>query len=442
MKKRIVASAVMMAFLASILSNIICKFVAVQFDLHTNFWMQILSIMIVVVLSIPLANKFASSIVKPLSQNEEDEEYVELFHLKKALKDQSNQIMDTTNEVKEKERNLNFVVSNISEGLILLDRRGIIMTVNKSACKLLGAEEENIAGKHIFAANHSLSVQVAVNEAMGGKLSNCTVEMSGLIVEVTVNPVLVSNLIRGVVVMMRDVTEKIAAEKMRREFSANVSHELKTPLTSISGYAELIKEGMAKPEDVGWISTKIYDEAQRLISLTNDIIRISRLDEGGGVIPKEKVLLMSIIDEVADRLEDKAEASAVMISVRGEGGVVNGNVSLLYEMFYNLCENAIKYNKPSGKVDIFARTEGEHVIVTVTDTGVGIPPDDQDRVFERFYRVDKSHSKETGGTGLGLSIVKNGAMFHKAELSLQSRMGEGTSITLKFDTYKENEDMN
>ncbi len=438
MKKRIVWSMCLLVAVCTAIGTLLCRFLHTSDGGILNFGTLMLSTVLVTSISIPIAMSLASSIVKPLEENKDD--YVELAHLKKTLKNQSNQILDSIAEIKEKERNLSFIVSNITEGLILLDRRGIIMTVNESACRLLETEEVQLSGKHIFAANHSLPVQVAVNEAMGGKLASCVIEISGLVVEVTVNPVLVSNVIRGAVVMIRDVTEKLAAEKMRREFSANVSHELKTPLTSISGYAELIKEGMAKPEDVGWISTKIYDEAQRLISLTNDIIRLSRLDEGGGVIPKEQVLILPIIDEITDRLQDKAQECAVKIAVKGEGGTIYGNVSLLNEMIYNLCENAIKYNKPGGKVDITANTVDEKVIVTITDTGVGIPVEHHERVFERFYRVDKSHSKETGGTGLGLSIVKNGAMFHKAELNLQSKADIGTAITLKFDTYKN--DMN
>jgi two-component system phosphate regulon sensor histidine kinase PhoR len=379
-----------------------------------------------VLLSLLLAN----SIVRPLERSEDD--YVELSHLKRRLDAQSSLLQNSSDELEEKERNLSLVVANMQEGLILLDRKGIIMSMNNSACSMLGAEPGEFLGKHIMAANNAMPLQAAVNEALGGKSARDFLELGESTVELSVNPVAVEKVIRGAVVFLRDVTEYQAAEKMRREFSANVSHELKTPLTSISGYAELMKEGMAKAEDAGWFASKIYDEAQRLISLTDDIMRLSRLDEGGTALPVEELELMPVVLSVSERLAAKAEEHGVSLSVSGGGGRILGNAGLLDEMVYNLCDNAIKYNRPHGSVTMSVREMGNSVMLTVADTGVGIPREHQNRVFERFYRVDKSHSKATGGTGLGLSIVKNGAAFHKARLELDSKAGVGTTIRLSF----------
>ena len=381
--------------------------------------------------SVALSLLLANSIVRPLERSEDD--YVELSHLKRRLDAQSSLLQSSSNELEEKERNLSLVVANMSEGLILLDRRGIIMMMNNSAGTLLGVDGTEFLGKHIFAANNALPLQAAVHEAMGGKSARDILEISEHTVELSVNPVVVEKIIRGAVVFLRDITERQAAERMRREFSANVSHELKTPLTSISGYAELLKEGMARPEDMGWFASKIYAEAQRLISLTDDIMRLSRLDEGGSTLPKEELELMDVVRKVAERLGPKAEEHQVSLSLSGSGGRILGNPGLLDEMVYNLCDNAIKYNKTGGSVTMSVRQAGNCVVFTVADTGVGIPREHQNRVFERFYRVDKSHSKATGGTGVGLSIVNNGAAFHQARIELDSKAGEGTTIRLLFD---------
>ena len=226
--------------------------------------------------------------------------------------------------------------------------------------------------------------------------------------------------------------QKDAIADMRKEFSANVSHELKTPLTSISGYAEIMKNGLVKPEDMKVFSERIYNEASRLITLVEDIIKLSKLDEGAIEVEKEEVDLYELTREIVSRLAPQAEKRSVHVEVTGENVIYYGVRQILDEMIYNICENAIKYNKKGGSVSVWvgATLKGKKVIVT--DTGIGIPEDQQERIFERFYRVDKSHSKETGGTGLGLSIVKHGAIMHDAQIHVESEMGKGTKMELTF----------
>ena len=230
---------------------------------------------------------------------------------------------------------------------------------------------------------------------------------------------------------MMDVTEKEQREQLRREFTANVSHELKTPLTSISGFAELMKDGLVPQEKMKEFAGDIYRESQRMINLVGDILKLSRLDEGGE-FTRERVDLYDLAMEIADRLAPEAVRTGIHISVTGKHGAVTGARQILDEMLYNLCDNAIKYNVPGGKVSMEVRPGEKTTAVTVSDTGIGIPYADQDRVFERFYRVDKSHSREVGGTGLGLSIVKHGAQYHNAEVTMDSTPGKGTSITVIF----------
>lgn len=389
----------------------------------------VVATLIIYGIAVFIAILMAEKIVRPLMKGEND--YEELRFLNRQIVAQNSELKHSTDELEEKELNLSFIVANISEGLILLDRRGMVISINSSAYGILGIKEIKNGGGHIFAINNDPVIKSAIHNALGGNASSDVIQMPSCVAEITVTPVIVEKAIRGVVIFLRDVTERQAAEKMRREFSATVSHELKTPLTSISGYAELLKEGMAQSEDTGWISAKIYEEAQHLISLTEDIMRISRLDEGNK-IPVEEINLLKIANDVVDRLADVALKKNVKISLIGGDAIIMGNPRLIDEMIYNLSENAIKYNKPDGSVAIKIEEIADEIVLSVSDTGVGISIEDQSRVFERFYRVDKSHSKSTGGTGLGLSIVKNGAIFHKASLKLNSKSGEGTEIILSF----------
>jgi len=338
--------------------------------------------------------------------------------------------------LEETEQNLNLVMANMSEGLLLLDRKGIVLMMNQSAAKLLATGDEPLVGKHIFIANRDSAMLSAVYDAMAGRRGRATLEIEDTAVDFVADPILAENTIRGVVVLLRDVTQWQAEEKMHREFTANVSHELRTPLTTISGYAELLKAGLVRAEDVAPFAGKIYDEAQRLIALTENILQLARMDEGGDKLKLEPVRLTPLAQKVAELLEEKAKQYEVTVAVTGDDGCVLGNPELLHEMLYNLCDNAIKYNKPNGRVELRVRSAGQKVMLDVADTGVGIPREHQGRVFERFYRVDKSHSRATGGTGLGLSIVKNGAAFHKATLELTSEPGKGTTIRLFFNSIE------
>ena len=246
------------------------------------------------------------------------------------------------------------------------------------------------------------------------------------------NPVLRDGEVEGAVVVILDITEREERENLRREFTANVSHELKTPLTSISGFAEIIKNGIVKPEDIPRFAGNIYEESQRLVTLVDDILNLSRLDEADVQLEREDFDLSSLARDVAGRLKASAKKNGVVITVIGDKAEINGVKSIVDEMVFNLVDNAVKYNKQNGRVTVTVDSSSDGTALTVTDTGIGIPQADVDRVFERFYRVDKSHSKEIGGTGLGLSIVKHGAAFHNAKVSLQSTEGEGTTVRLVF----------
>ncbi len=272
----------------------------------------------------------------------------------------------------------------------------------------------------------------AVEAALAGVRTETVQEIDGISWQIIANPVVSSGQVAGVALLVMDVTEHQQREALRKEFSANVSHELKTPLTSISGFAELMKEGMVPPDKVKEFAGDIYRESQRLIELVNDIIRLSRLDETDRVEELDCVDLHDLADEIIANLRPVAERQNVTMELEGEHAKVQGVWQILNEMIYNLCDNAIKYNHPGGSVCVRIEQRRSEARVTVSDTGIGIPYADQKRVFERFYRVDKSHSKEVGGTGLGLSIVKHGAQFHNARVEMQSEPGKGTAITIIF----------
>lgn len=358
--------------------------------------------------------------------------YVELLPLIERIEAQRLSLREGASELEEREHGLKMIVESMQEGLILLDGRGLVLSINKSASKLLNMPDVDFTGKHIFAANPDSLLQASVYTALGGSSCEELIESGGGMIQLMANPVRVEGTVRGVVLLIFDVTEKQAAEQMRREFSANVSHELKTPLTSISGYAEIMKNGLVRPEDVQRFSENIYVEARRLIDLIEDIIRLSRLDEGSLGLSNGDIVLVDIARDVAERLDTKARGYDVTLTVSGDRAVIRGNGQLIEEMIYNLCDNAIKYNRVGGSVEINVDEKSDCVVFSISDTGIGIPKEQQSRVFERFYRVDKSHSKETGGTGLGLSIVKHGAIYHKASVDLESTPGEGTTIRLHF----------
>ena len=307
----------------------------------------------------------------------------------------------------------------------------IRQALNVYRMRLLGAEEP-VGEVNALFLNREEHFRQAVDEVLEGHRSRQVLQMNGRCCQLLADPVWKDGEPAGAVLVLMDVTEQEKREELRREFTANVSHELKTPLTAISGIAEIMQGGMVKPEDIRDFAGDIYQEARRLIALVEDILRLSQLDEGAESLEREPVELLALSQEVARRLEPAARSAGVSVEVCGAPVQVQGVRRVLDEMIYNLCENAIKYNRTGGRVTLTVGQGAEGPEVTVADTGIGIPPEDQSRVFERFYRVDKSHSKEIGGTGLGLSIVKHGALLHNAQIYLNSQVDRGTSIRISF----------
>ena len=402
-------------------------------------------ILIILVLSLllsaVLASRLSKGLIKPilsldLEHPEDCETYDELTPLLSRLKRQNDTIQQQMNLLKQRQTEFAALTDNMSEGFLLLDRQGHVLSHNSGALRLLGVEEPE-GEVNVLVLNREEPFRQAVDEALSGKRSQQMLHLNGRYCKLLANPVLADGKPAGAVLVLLDVTEQEQRDELRREFTANVSHELKTPLTSISGIAEIMQSGMVKPEDIQSFAGDIYQEAQRLIALVEDIIRLSRLDEGAESLEREPVNLLSIAQDVARRLDSAAQKAGVTLKVMGLSVEVRGIPSVLDEMVYNLCDNAIKYNHPGGTVNVtVAPTDDGSAGVTVEDTGIGIPVEEQSRVFERFYRVDKSHSKEIGGTGLGLSIVKHGASLHGAQIHMDSQVGRGTSVQLLFPHHE------
>ena len=326
------------------------------------------------------------------------------------------------------------ITENMSEGLFVVDRNYQILSYNKSAMQIFGMDPRQ-EHENLLAVNRSEGFRNAVDSALKGRHTQENLELNGRVYQIIANAVCQPDFAEdmvGAVILVLDVTEKEAQEQYRREFTANVSHELKTPLTSISGIAEIIRNGIVKPEDIPHFAGKIYDESQRLIALIGDIIKLSRLDENQVPMERETVDMLEMARDVVQQLSSVARKSGVTLVANGTHGQVQGVRQVLGEMVYNLCENAVKYNRAGGRVWVDVQQVADHVVLRVKDTGIGIPAAEQGRIFERFYRVDKSHSKAVGGTGLGLSIVKHGAALHHATISVSSEPEQGTEITLTF----------
>lgn len=323
------------------------------------------------------------------------------------------------------------LTAHMSEGMIIFNDCAEILTCNRSARLLFGLDEGTVP-KSILTLRATEGFRNAVSTALAGENGYDVMENGGKYYSILATPIIQEGNVEGAVLMLLDVTEKEERERLRREFTANISHELKTPLTSISGFAELIEKGIADGEDSRRFAGNIYTEAQRLITLVGDIIRLSQLDGGEFAFDENRLDLYAIAEEVLGRLGNVAEKQGVSLRLAGEHVGVAGNLQIVSLMIYNLVENGIQYNRAGGHVEVFvARAEGG-VLLRVSDSGIGIPPEAQSRVFERFFRVDKSHSKENGGTGLGLSIVKHAAARHHARLSLTSEVGKGTEVSLVF----------
>lgn len=392
----------------------------------------------ILVIALLLAGGLTKRIVKPINALDlenplSNDTYDELSPLLSRIEKQNRQIQTQIGKLTEKQSEFSAISENMSEGMILLNPECDVLSINSSAVRLLGIPPRAYAGEHILTVSREPESSAAVEKALSGKEGRCVLKKNGRYCEWMANPVLEGESVRGVVVLILDATEKYNAEKMRREFSANVSHELKTPLQSISGYSELMKDGIAKPADVPKFAERIYHESARMIALIDDIIQLSMLDEGTQALPFASVDLYEIAKETVSQLAPHAQASGIRLTLKeGEPVKISGVQRLLAEMIGNLCSNAVKYNQPGGFAEVSVEKEDDRAVLTVRDNGIGIPQEQQSRVFERFYRVDKSRSKETGGTGLGLSIVKHAAILHHASIDLQSKEGEGTTIRIVF----------
>ena len=394
-------------------------------------WPIMLIAVLAIGLSLILARRMAKNIVEPMNNLDlehplSNDTYEELSPLLRRINQQHLQIDAQMRKLQNKTDEFIQITSHMQEGLVVLDKETHIRSINSAAMKVFGAEESCV-GSSFFQVNRSNTLRQALNDALDRGHGSVMQELEGRIYRFDTSSIQSDGNLLGAVILAVDVTESQNAEQMRREFSANVSHELKTPLQGIIGSAELLESGMVKPEDTSRFVGHIRKEASRLVNLIEDIIRLSQLDEGVE-LPAEQVDMRQLAEDVKEILAPSAAEKQVSISVSGAGFTVMGVRRMLHEVVYNLCDNAIKYNVSGGSVTIYA----ENNRLVVSDTGIGIPAEHKDRIFERFYRVDKSHSKASGGTGLGLSIVKHAVAYHNAEISLESTPRKGTTITIRF----------
>lgn len=392
-----------------------------------------------ILLSVFLAKRASLNLVKPLNNLDlndplSNDVYEELSPLLRHMAQQNKQIALQMDELSRSQNEFNAITSNMSEGLIVLNKDGVVVSLNTAARKIFEAEEDSI-GKDFLTIDRTPEISRAIKETLSGKKQELEYEKNGRNYDLCINQIVEKDEVIGVLLLAIDNTEKIQAEQNRREFTANVSHELKTPLQSIIGSADLIESGLVKPEDMPRFIGHIKTDAARLVSLVSDIIRLSQLDENTEM-NWETVDALSVAKEALEMVGPIAESRNISLTIKGEPAPLTSVHKLLYDIIYNLCDNAVKYNKEGGFVKVDVKTAGDKVQVAVSDNGVGIAPADQSRVFERFYRVDKSHSRESGGTGLGLSIVKHAVAYLKGSISLESTLGKGTTITVSFPAEK------
>ena len=396
-------------------------------------WIILISILVLIV-AVVIAYLLSRSIIKPINNLNIDSPlsnntYEELSPLLRRMDKQNAEIASKIRILKEKQNELDYITSSMSEGLVIFSETGNILSANASAGRILKGQTE---GSYLMLSRDADYIS-CVESALKGKASTKKMKTENKVYSLSASPVANESKDYAAVLFIVDITDRELAEQMRREFTANVSHELKTPLTSILGYAEIISNGIAKPEDINGFAGRIYSEASRLMTLIQDIIHLSRLDEGELRHEFEKVNLSEVCKKAVNDLSEKAKAAKITLNEDIDDIVINGYEPVLYEIVFNLCDNAIIYNKPEGSVSVSLKSDSSKAILTVSDTGIGIAPEHQARIFERFYRVDKSRSKETGGTGLGLSIVKHGAMLHDAEIAISSKPDKGTSISITFN---------
>ena len=392
-------------------------------------------LIVALILSGLLARRLSRRIVDPLNSLDlehplDNDAYEELSPLLKRIHRQHVEIQTQLRELREKTDEFTQITGSMREGLVLLDEHGSILSINAAAQTLFGADAQCV-GRDFLTVERSYEISAAIQAAVADGHSEVRAERAGRVYQFDISRITSDGKLLGTVILAFDITEQEFAERNRREFTANVSHELKTPLQGIIGSAELIENGMVRPDDLPRFVGHIHAEAARLVTLIDDIIRLSQLDEGDAM-PTEPVDLLAVSQEAAENLHDAAAARDVTVSVTGQPSVIPGVRRLLYEVVYNLCDNAIKYNRDGGRVDVTVAADADGSSVTVADTGIGIAPEHQARVFERFYRVDKSHSKASGGTGLGLSIVKHAVQYHHGRIELESTPGTGTTICIVF----------
>ena len=392
-------------------------------------------LIVALILSGLLARRLSRRIVDPLNSLDlehplDNDAYEELSPLLKRIHRQHVEIQTQLRELREKTDEFTQITGSMREGLILLDEHGSILSINAAAQTLFGADAQCV-GRDFLTIERSHEISAAIQAAVTDGHSEVRAERAGRVYQFDISRITSDGKLLGTVILAFDITEQEFAERNRREFTANVSHELKTPLQGIIGSAELIENGMVRPDDLPRFVGHIHAEAARLVTLIDDIIRLSQLDEGDAM-PTEPVDLLAVSQEAAENLHDAAAARDVTVSVTGQPSVIPGVRRLLYEVVYNLCDDAIKYNRGGGRVDVTVAADAGSSSITVADTGIGIAPEHQGRVFERFYRVDKSHSKASGGTGLGLSIVKHAVQYHHGRIELESTPGTGTTIRVVF----------
>lgn len=400
----------------------------------------ILVMLLAFVLALVLGRRVARQIVRPINRIDLNdpghwEVYEELTPLLSRIRSQSHQIQQQLQELKRRQEEFEAITENMSEGLLVIDTQTRVLSSNSAALRLLGAKEVERSVETVYALNRESAFRRCVEEALSGRRSEKIISRQEDSRQIIASPVEQDGQIVGAVLVILDVTEQEQRESLRREFTANVSHELKTPLTAISGTAEILENGLVKPEDIPHFAGNIRRETARMIDLVNDIIKLSRLDEGGPNSAWELVDLFGLAANVLEQVRTAAERKQLTLTLRGGSAIAQGVPQILEEIVYNLCDNAVAYNRPGGSVTVTVENTGGGARVTVTDTGIGIPREAQGRVFERFYRVDKSRSG--GGTGLGLSIVKHGAAYLGASVKLESRPGKGSTFIVTFPKVSE-----
>lgn len=391
---------------------------------------------LMLILSGIMASAISKRIVKPINELDlespkENQIYEELSPLLSKIHRQNREIQNQLELAKQQQEEFALITENMQEGLIVIDKYTMILSANSSAWNLFHMDR-GCQGESVYCLDREEEFRHAIEQVLSGEHTELVLKLNGSDIQLIANPVIRDKKTEGAVVLLVNVTEKLERESLRREFSANVSHELKTPLTSISGFAEIMQSGLVKCEDIPQFAGRIYKEAQRLLQLVEDVIQISQLDEEKTSYTWEPVDVYQVCKNAFESLKEKAKRLNVHLYICGEYMKMEAVRTLLEEAVYNVCDNAIKYNRNEGSVSVFLTQTAQEIQIVVKDTGVGIPKEDQDRVFERFYRVDKSHSKEIGGTGLGLSIVKHAVGALKGSVILRSEEGNGTEICMKF----------